>query len=350
MTPTKTPLRRLLAALIFALCGVFALSACGSGSGGSEDSSDSASASDSSGTWPRTVKDDNGDEVTIDSQPKSIVSTSVTLTGSLLAADAPVKATGITQANTPVSDDKGFFTQWGDVAEQRGVKALSGITTKPEEVAAENPDLIIVSKTGQDSAMEQLDQLKEIGAPVFVVDYADKDWQDVTEKLGEVTGHEQQAEDVVKKYEDKLAEVKDAIELPEQPTTALNYNPSRDGSGSKSNIWTDKSAQGRMLKELGFELTTVPDDAKAGNSQMGGQREDIVPVDSENLSKAITGKTAVIFNADDKKVQAFEKDQLVADTDAVKENRVYAMGLDSFRLDYYSAGNVLDVIKKEFGK
>lgn len=128
----KTPLRRLLAALIFALCGVFALSACGSsGDGGSEDSSDSASASDSSGTWPRTVEDDNGDEVTIDSRPKSIVSTSVTLTGSLLAADAPVKATGITQANTPVSDDKGFFTQWGDVAEQRGVKALSEITTKP---------------------------------------------------------------------------------------------------------------------------------------------------------------------------------------------------------------------------
>ncbi|MDN5639844.1 MAG: Fe2+-enterobactin ABC transporter substrate-binding protein [Actinomycetia bacterium] len=347
MTPTKTPLRRLLAALIFALCGVFALSACGSsGDGGSEDS---ASASGSSGDWPRTVEDDNGDEVTIDSQPKRIVSTSVTLTGSLLAADAPVKATGITQTNTPVSDDKGFFTQWGDVAEQRGVKPLSGITTKPEEVAAENPDLIIVSKTGQDSAMEQLDQLKEIGAPVFVVDYADKDWQDVTEKLGEVTGHEQQAEDVVKKYEDKLAEVKDAIELPEQPTTALNYNPSRDGSGSKANIWTDKSAQGRMLEELGFELTTVPDDAKSTSSQMG-QRDDIVPVGSENLSKAITGKTAVIFNADDKKVQAFEKDQLVADTDAVKENRVYAMGLDSFRLDYYSAGNVLDVIKKEFGK
>ena len=40
--------------------------------------------------------------------------------------------------------------------------------------------------------------------------------------------------------------------------------------------------------------------------------------------------------------------RIVADTDAVKENCVYAMGLDSFRLDYYSAGNVLDVIKKEF--
>lgn len=274
--PDQDPARRLLAALIFALCGVFALSACGSsGDGGSEDSSDSASASGSSGDWPRTVEDDNGDEVTIDSQPENIVSTSVTLTGSLLAVDAPVKATGITQANSPLADDKGFFTQWGDVAEERGVKALSGITTKPEEVAAEDPDLIIVSKTGQDSAMEQLDQLKEIGAPVFVVDYADKDWQDVTEKLGEVTGHEQQAEDVVKKYEDKLAEVKDAIELPEQPTTDLNYNPSRDGSGSKANIWTDKSAQGRMLEELGFELTTVPDDAKSTSSQMG-QRDDIV--------------------------------------------------------------------------
>lgn len=69
--------------------------------------------------------------MTIDSQPENIVSTSETLTGSLLAADAPVKATGITQANSPLADDKGFFTQWGDVAEERGVKALSGITTKP---------------------------------------------------------------------------------------------------------------------------------------------------------------------------------------------------------------------------
>lgn len=347
-TPTSL-VRRLLMLLSIALCGALALTACGDGgSGDSASSSGSASASENStdGEWPRTLTDDNGDEVTLDEAPQSIVSTAVTLTGSLLAIDAPVKASGVTAPDSPVADEQGFFTQWGEVASDRDVKGFSDITTNPEEVAAEAPDLIIVSKSGQDSAMEQLDQLKEI-APVFVVDYSDKDWQDVTEMLGEVTGHEQQAQDVVKEYEDRVAEVKDSITLPEQPTTALNYNPSRDGSGSKANVWTDESAQGRLLTELGFELTTVPDDAKAESSM--GERSDIVQVGSENLSRAITGETAVLFNANEKKVEAYKQDELVASTPAVENDRVYAMGLDSFRLDYYSATNVLDVIKEQFG-
>ena len=152
---------------------------------------------------------------------------------------------------------------------------------------------------------------------------------------------------MVKEYEDRVAEVKDSITLPEQPTTALNYNPSRDGSGSKANVWTDESAQGRLLTELGFELTTVPDDAKAESSM--GERSDIVQVGSENLSQAITGETAVLFNANEKKVEAYKQDELVASTPAVENARVYAMGLDSFRLDYYSANNVLDVIEEQFG-
>lgn len=42
--------------------------------------------------------------------------------------------------------------------------------------------------------------------------------------------------------------------------------------------------------------------------------------------------------------------KLVRSTPAVKDAAVHAMGLDSFRLDYYSASNVLDRIEDEFGK
>lgn len=65
--------------------------------------------------WPRQIADSRGTH-TLESQPLRIVSTSVTLTGSLLAIDAPVVASGATTPNNRVADAQGFLRQWGDVA------------------------------------------------------------------------------------------------------------------------------------------------------------------------------------------------------------------------------------------
>ncbi len=51
---------------------------------------------------------DNG-TITLKSAPKRIVSTSVTLTGSLLAIDAPVIASGAGVPNSRFTDSQGFF-------------------------------------------------------------------------------------------------------------------------------------------------------------------------------------------------------------------------------------------------
>ncbi|ECP1721297.1 Fe2+-enterobactin ABC transporter substrate-binding protein, partial [Salmonella enterica] len=48
--------------------------------------------------WPRQIQDSRGVH-TLDHKPARIVSTSVTLTGSLLAIDAPVVASGATTPN-----------------------------------------------------------------------------------------------------------------------------------------------------------------------------------------------------------------------------------------------------------
>lgn len=58
--------------------------------------------------WPRQITDSRGTH-TLESQPQRIVSTSVTLTGSLLAIDAPVIASGATTPNNRVADDQGFY-------------------------------------------------------------------------------------------------------------------------------------------------------------------------------------------------------------------------------------------------
>ncbi|CAL8899889.1 antibiotic ABC transporter substrate-binding protein [Kocuria varians] len=350
MTSQTSTLRRLFAALVVGLVAVFALTACGGGSkDSSSDSSASASASSSDETWPKTVKDDNDKEVKLEAKPEKIVSTSVTLTGSLLAIDAPVIASGGTSANTSISDDKGFFTQWSDQAKEKNVKSLYTGDPSAEKILAEKPDLIIVSKSGADSAMDVYDQLKDTDVPVYVMDYSDKDWQEVAQTLGDITGNKQKADDVVKTFDERVNEVKDNIKQPEQPVTGMVYNAGSFKDDSGANIWTSDSAQGKLLEQLGFKLADVPGDAVDTNSQMG-KRSDIKPITGENLSKAATGKTVFLFASDDKGVDTYLKDSLVANTEAVKNKAVYALGQDSFRLDYYSSNNVLDKIESQLKK
>lgn len=58
--------------------------------------------------WPRQVTDSRGTH-TLEHKPQRIVSTSVTLTGSLLAIDAPVIASGATTPNNRIGDAQGFY-------------------------------------------------------------------------------------------------------------------------------------------------------------------------------------------------------------------------------------------------
>ncbi|WP_226437995.1 MULTISPECIES: hypothetical protein [Rhodococcus] len=125
--PTSLIRRRRFGVRFAAAVGALALgltaTACSSDDDGSAaDSTASSAAAETTGQWPRTIETAQG-PVTIESQPQRIVSTSVTLTGSLLALDAPVHGTGAQPAST-VTTESGLFTQWADVAEERGVEIL----------------------------------------------------------------------------------------------------------------------------------------------------------------------------------------------------------------------------------
>ncbi|MFC7624398.1 Fe2+-enterobactin ABC transporter substrate-binding protein [Microlunatus sp. GCM10028923] len=291
--------------------------------------------------WPRTVETERG-PVELTAAPKRIVSTSVTITGTLLAIDAPVVASGATGPNTYLSDDQGFFRQWSEVAQQRGVQRLYDQSAPSvEAVLAQQPDLIIVSKSGADSAADLYDQLSKI-APTLVLGYDDKSWQDLATLLGDATGHEADARQAIEDYRTKLAETRAAITLPEQPTSAFVF---ATDAGVSANVWTAESAQAVLLRDVGFTLAEVPADLRTTRAG----RKDVINIAEENLERGLAGRTWILIAPGPTTEDQVRRHPLLAGTDAVRNDRVYAMGADSFRLDYYSAGNLLDRLREQLG-
>ncbi len=292
--------------------------------------------------WPKSISDSYG-TIELEKPPKRIVSTSVSITGTLLAINAPLIASGGTRPNTKVSDENGFFKQWNHIAYDRGVKPLYQGVASAEAVAKQKPDLIIVSATGGDSAVKLYKQFSTI-APTLVINYDDKSWQELARLLASITNQETESESTILEFKTKLSSLKNKLTLPPQPVSALVYY----GDGRGGNFWTRESAQGRILSALGFTISPLPEALK-DNHQMG-KRKDIVPVNGEKFADAITGNSVLLFAADDSTAQQVKNNKFIAHLTPVKQGYVYSMGNDSFRLDYYSSMNLLSTLESSFSQ
>lgn len=341
------------AGLILLLLLASVLVACGSSSSSSESTDASASSSAASGSetstatsdaFPVTITDDNGDTVTIESAPENIVSTSVTLTGMLLAIDAPVSASAGAGEGTDLATEDGFFKQWSDVAEERDVTPLWHAGSEPsvETVLAEDPDLIVVSLIGGDSAMDILAQLRDV-APTIVIDYGSQSWQDAITKLGEATGRTAQAEQVIADFDASVAEAREAITVPEGTISAFF----EFADGGTTNLATAESPQAQLLVDLGFTLAEVPESVIGVNTSMGNRR-DIIQLSPETVVEGLNGDTWIVLAPSENSERFIETSPQFAAAPAVQNDAIYYMGADSFRLDPYSAANMVESVKSQF--
>lgn len=290
--------------------------------------------------WPREIKTEHG-IVTLNQPPQRIVSTSVTVTGTLLAIDAPVIASGATTPNSRIADAQGYLSQWSQIAAERNVQRLYIGEPNAEAIAGQAPDLIIMSATGGDSALKLYDQLTAI-APVLVVNYDDKSWQALARQLGEATGREAQAKATVKQFDERVKKLKAKLVLPAQPVSALVYRP----DGKSANLWTAASPQGQLLHQLGFTLAELP--ASLHGSQSQGVRKDIVQLSGESMAEGLNGQTLLLFAGDNSDKQRLMSNRFLAHLPAVKNQQVYPLGNDTFRLDYYSTSNLLTRLETLF--
>ncbi|MBB6118235.1 Fe2+-enterobactin ABC transporter substrate-binding protein [Nocardiopsis algeriensis] len=298
---------------------LLSLTACGTGGG------DSAQEAPASAEETRAVTHLYG-ETDIPAEPQSVVSVSVTSTSVLLSLDVPVVASSTTSPNA-LTDDKGFFAQWAEVADERGVEALSGPEIDLEEVANAAPDLIVGNGYGADMVSEEMyEQLSQI-APTVVQGESDMSWLELTDRYAQALDREDRAEEIAAEYEELVAETSAQLST-EHGVAVLTGTP------NGFNLFTSESAQGRFVTDLGLTLAELPASAQA--SSQGGARSDIVELSTEDASD-MGDSTLLFVNTQGQEVEDYlETAPNLEKLDSWKDGRVFTLGATSFRMDHYS--------------
>ncbi|WNC12919.1 ABC transporter substrate-binding protein [Brevibacillus brevis] len=204
-------------------------------------------------TYPLTVTDSTGKEVTIPKEPKRIVSTSPAETEILFAL-------GLDQQIVGVSD-------YDDYPEAAKSKPKVGGVVKPNEEAilAQSPDLVI---GGISMERPVADKLKTMGMPVFVTH--PKKLDDIMSDIlaiGTITNRQEQAEKLVAQMKADIARVTDAVKdvkPEERKKVYLEFSPG----------WT--VGKGEFLDEL---ITL------AGAANIASDTEGWNPISEEKIVK-----------------------------------------------------------------
>jgi iron complex transport system substrate-binding protein len=285
--------------------------------------------------WPRNIPNADGSHTTLNAKPTRILSTSVTLAGSLLAIDAPLVATA-----TTVRGD--FFGQWQHIAQERGVEKLwRAGAVDLEAVWAYAPDLIVVSVTGADSVLAQRAALEEI-APVLVFDYGAVGWEELAKFLGQAIGHEAEAEALLNLFTTELQTMRTQLELPTGMTNIISYN----GPGAPNPVATANGVHGRLLTALGFKLE---DPQRSWQSKNAPPAADFIRAAYEHLTE-LKAETTFVLSGTDEDAQRLLADPILGNMPSVQLEQVYGLGRNSFRVDYYSASEIISGIATRFGR
>ncbi|WP_045392592.1 Fe2+-enterobactin ABC transporter substrate-binding protein [Falsirhodobacter sp. alg1] len=285
--------------------------------------------------WPRTLTNADGSETVLNTPPMRVVSTSVTLTGGLLAVDAPVVASATTVRGA-------FFAQWQSVAESRNVAPLwRAGSIDLESVWAHEPDLIVVSATGADSALMHRAALEEI-APVLVLDYGALDWQGLSRQLGHATGKDERANGLLESFAQSLETTRATLHLPGGQTNIVSYN----GPGAPNPIATADGTHGRLLTALGFRMEDPPRSWQGADTPPAA---DFIRAAYEHLTE-LTAETTFLLAGTDTDAERFMADPILSNLPSVKNRQVYGLGANSFRIDYYSANEIVADIARRFAK
>ena len=200
------------------------------------------------GAYPVTVKDDMGNEVTLEEAPESIVSLSPVNTEFLFAL-------GVGDAVTGRTDYCNYPKEAADVDSV-------GTYTEPnmELILSKAPDLVLASDYIDDSVRQQLE---DSGAAVFITSANDLDAiENDIETIGKLVGHEDEATDLKDTMNGELDELNVELEKVTEPKSAFVDLGSLYSAGPSSLL--DNSLQ--MIK-----VTNVAADADSAWPQLSAE-------------------------------------------------------------------------------
>ncbi|MBM0277557.1 ABC transporter substrate-binding protein [Micromonospora tarensis] len=205
-----------------------------------EQADDKPSAGTAAEAYPVTVG-----ALTLDKRPEKIVVLSPSATEMLFAIGAGPQVTAVdAQSNYPADAPR---------------TDLSAFQPNAEAIAGKNPDLVVLS----DDRNKIVDQLGKLKIPVYQTPAAttlDDSYRQITE-LGTLTGHADQATDVVTRMKDDIAKlVKDLPQRAEKLSYFHELGPELYSATSKTFI-------GSLYSQVG--LTNIADPADADGKNAG---------------------------------------------------------------------------------
>lgn len=147
--------------------------------------------------FPVTVTDALGEEVTIEEEPKQIVSLIPSNTEIAFELGLGDKVVGVTD-----------FDNYPE--EVTSIEKIGGMDFNVEKIISLQPDLVLAHASGAHNSEEGLNQLKNAGIPVFVVEDATSFEQvyKTIETIGTLTGAKDEAATVVEEMKAKVADIK----------------------------------------------------------------------------------------------------------------------------------------------
>ncbi|MDQ0881362.1 ABC-type Fe3+-hydroxamate transport system substrate-binding protein [Peribacillus sp. V2I11] len=148
--------------------------------------------------FPITIKDATGEKVTIEQKPKKIVS--------LIPSNTEVVfALGLGEKVIGVSDNDNY------PEETKEIEKVGGMEMNTELIVSMKPDLVIAHASSAHNSNEGLQQLKDAGIDVLVVNDAqsfDQVYESI-EMIGQATGEHDKAKEIVADMKTKLKDIQE---------------------------------------------------------------------------------------------------------------------------------------------
>lgn len=188
-----------------------------------------------SAVFPVTLKDATGEQVTIEEEPKKIVSLIPSNTEIAFAMDLGEKIVG-------VSDYDNYPKETADI------EKIGDLEFNVEKIISLSPDLVLAHGSTADSAKEGLQQLRDSGISVVVINDAAnfKDVYSSIEMLGKATGANHNANVLIDEMKTKLRTIEEKaaeIKQHEQKKVLVEVSGSPEIYVTGKNTFLDEMLQ-----------------------------------------------------------------------------------------------------------
>ncbi|WP_408006351.1 ABC transporter substrate-binding protein [Pseudalkalibacillus sp. A8] len=297
-------MNKLLSLILMLILSIGLVAGCGDDkTPANENTSNEGSEESNQGgeAYPLTIKDALDEEVVIDEQPERIVS--------LIPSNTEIAyELGLGEEIVGVSD---FDNYPEDTADK---EKIGGQELNIEKIISLKPDLVLAHASSAHNSTEGLQQLKDAGIPVLVVNEAqnfDQVYESI-EMIGKAAGKQQEAGQIVSEMKEEIEAIKEkAQSISEKKSVFIEVSPAPDIYTPGKNTFMD-------------EMLSIINAENAAGDLEGWAKIDQEAVVEKNPDVIITTYGYYTENAAE---QVLSRDGW-KDITAIKEKQVYDVHSD----------------------